>query len=1519
MAKVIKKRWKILRLCISLLFELGILLAFIFAFGIRTSYVQTKMAQGIASYLSKELNAQISIQHVEIDNIHQFLLKEIYVEDKKGDTLLFVKRLQLDLNDFDLEKRVIEIGEIEIENALFTMIKYPGDEQFSYAFLEDYFGSKKSEKSLPYQLNIEGVEITNSSFRLTDFNKNEKALGVDYSHLNLTQIEASIKNFSNRDNLSAQIDQLAFYEHSGFKIEQMQALVAYSNSQVLLQNLDLISNASEINANQLSLSYSDPKQFKNFLERVKLSADFEKSIINTKDLAYFASFFEGIQEPLDFQGKVAGTISDLTVNELKLGFGQSSTITGSLAVKGLPDFNEAYLEAELDGINLTINDIQKLKSIPFKDNNPVDVPSQLSKLQYVNGKASFTGTLQEFNLTSSFTSGVGKLQTNLEVNYDSITKGFNYFGEIESDKFDVGLVAGVQDLGKVSTRLAFNSNTNEPFSFNSFASDFTANFREFEFMGYLYTNIEMRGALTSESFDGTLSVEDENIDLLFDGMVDFGSVLPRYNFTATIRKAHLFDLNIEKSDKSQIICSTIEVDGIGSNADNFNGSIVAKDLSYYLRGKDYFFDSINLVSTLDSGSHALSIYSNFIDLFIDGSFSIQELPAAFYSLAQSILPSIFESKDAILLNKEDFSFFVDVKDLTILTELFVKDLEVAPNTQLNGSYQTGMQDLNLFFNSKWLKYKDYQLINTHMEIDKFSSMYEFTIKSDRLYINDSVYLDDFRLVTGLFADNIDANLSWQNADSSSSGNVDMDGYWMARDQFHLSMEPSIIYVGDELWNINEDAEIIIDSTAILLSNIRAINGDQIIDVNGVISEDPTKRLEYVFSQFELSNLNALLTGNTVLLDGQISANGNLRDFYGHPVFQLEYDINECNLNGKLLGDVWGTVKPYWQNVSSKNMLDQSVAQEKIIGLDIMGNVVKEGNYQFDYLGKYFLDQRSSPLDFVFNLNDMNLDVANGFIPNGVSDIKGRMDGSIRMTGSSDSVLFDGFVELKDAGAHIDLLNTDYTLTGKVSIENDGFYMSGISVKDKFGKTATLWDGSFYHINFKEYSYNFQMGVTEPFLVMNTTKQMSSLYYGDAFITGDVAISYDKYNELEIQVAARSEKGTNVVLPLDGADEVELPNFISFKDRSNPNKIEDNELDLSGIKMNFDMELTPEAQISIVFDEVVGDVMSGNGSGNINMEIDEFEQFGMYGFYEVNEGNYLFTMFDFIKKPFSVRKGGSISWYGDPYNADINLAAAYETKASLYDIMPVNEREQYKTNTEVNCLIKLTDNLFNPDLKFEIELPRSDDNARAVLRNVISSDEELNKQVFSLMVLNKFLPRTNAISSASSSALNAGVGATTSDLLSSQIGNWLNGLSDDIEIGVNAKFGDKVGEDEVAVAMSKAFLNDRLEISGNFGVVKGENADNQESRLVGDVNVEYKLNDNGNLRVRAFNAANKYDFINNTQSSTQGVGIYYKENFENWWELKQKLGNLFRPESSDVLHYKGVGRRRDSDYIEGSPF
>jgi len=1485
--------------------------------------MQTKVAKGIAAYLSNELNAQVSVGFVEIQFVNKLLLRDFYLEDQNGDSLIFAKELLIEIDDYSLENKTLIINNIVLNDALFSMQKSQGQDRYNLDFLTDYFASTDQEQNSSFGIDVKTIKVVNSEFRINDWNEAIKPYGIDYAHLHLSRINLEISNFSNSQNfLMADIDELSFSERSGFNLASMSTGARYSKKQILLDELQIVTPQSEIVTKLLSFNYDEVGDFKQFVEKVNMSGKFRKSTVGTKDLSYFVPFFEGLEDSLMFSCNLNGKVSHLLAEELQLEFGESSKVNGEILIRGLPELSATYFDVELSEINTTIADIKRLKKPPFTEDEDLDVPSNIETFEFLKGTAEFKGTMNDFMAKADVSSGAGGVRGSFELTYDSIKDNYAYDGVVSMNNFDVGLLAGDNSIGRVTTNLRLNSAANNAFDLSSLSSEVNASFDSFEFMGYTYTNIQVDGKLTKDSFEGSLLVDDEHIALDFNGLVDFSQTLPRYRFTAAIQKAHLYELNLERSDETQIICSTISVDGTGSNADNFNGTIVARDLSYYLQGKDYFFDSIYVVSTLDSASHALSVYSNFIDLSIDGSFRLQELPDAFHTLAGEILPSVFEPSDDLFLIEEDFSFFVDVKDLSFITSLFLKDVQVAPNTQLNGIYETRRQDLSLNINSDWIQYKDYRLNDIHLETDKFSNLYEFALVAKRFDINDTVHMDNLRLVTALFSDNVGARLSWQANDSSNSGDINWDGYWLARDQFQLRLDTSTINIGDEVWNIYDKAEMIIDSTSIVLSNFRVVNGDQIIDVNGVIAEDPSKSLEYTLSQFELSNLNALLTGNTVLLDGQISANGNLKDLYGHPVYQAEYDINECKLNGKMLGDVWGLIKPHWREVDMEHKFVKGIKTEKIIAFDINGNIVKEGKYQVDYLGKYYLDNRKSPIDFVFNLNDMNMDVANGVVPAGLSEISGRMDGSITMKGRPDSVLFDGFILFKNAAAHVDLLNTDYSFTGKVSIENDGFYMDpGFHIVDKFGSKATVWDASFLHINFTDYAYNFQMAMEEPFLVMNTDKKMSSLYYGDAYVTGDVSVAYDKYNELEIEIAAKSEKGTNVVLPLDGADEVVLPDFISFSDRSNPNETEESGMDLIGIKMNFNMEVTPEAQISLVFDEVVGDVMTGNGTGDISMEIDEFGEFSMYGFYEINEGNYLFTMFDFINKPFTVRKGGTISWYGNPYNADINLIAAYETKASLYDIMPESEREEYRGNTDVNCLMKLTDNLFNPDLSFEIELPKSGESAKAVLNNVISSDEELNKQVFSLMVLNKFLPRSNAISSASGSALGAGVGATSSDLLSSQIGNWLNGLSDDIEIGVNAKLGNQVGEDEVAVLMSKEFLNDRLEISGNFGYSNSNSgtSDEQNNRLIGDVNVQYKLNEEGNVRVRAFNESNDYDPLQTTQNSTQGVGIYYKESFDNWWELRQKLANIFRPDHLDVSHYKGVGRRKDPDYIEGTPF
>ena len=408
------------------------------------------------------------------------------------------------------------------------------------------------------------------------------------------------------------------------------------------------------------------------------------------------------------------------------------------------------------------------------------------------------------------------------------------------------------------------------------------------------------------------------------------------------------------------------------------------------------------------------------------------------------------------------------------------------------------------------------------------------------------------------------------------------------------------------------------------------------------------------------------------------------------------------------------------------------------------------------------------------------------------------------------------------------------------------------------------------------------------MVLNTTYKMNPLYYGEAFITGDVMMEYDSINLLRIDVAAKTEKGTDLTLPLYGTEDVILKDFISFNNSFE--KEDDYEVDLEGIVMNLSVDLTDDAQLQLVFDEIVGDAMQGSGQGHLDMVIDKYSEFFMYGQYTLSKGSYLFTLKDFINKKFKVKPGGSISWYGDPYNADLDLVTYYPLKASLYDIMPDTEKEEWKQKKEINVEMHLTDNLFNPEIDFDIVIPRVNESANSALRNLVSSEQEMNKQVFSLLILNKFMTNRQDISNATVDVSLS----TTSEMLSSQLSNMISKFSDDFDIGFNYRPGDEISNDEVSVAMSTQQFNDRLSIETNLGVSQGNKLNNNPSSFIGDVDVEYKLNTDGNLRVHAFNESNEYDFTNLEESPyTQGVGAFYQQSFNNWGELFCEFGNLFK--------------------------
>jgi hypothetical protein len=342
-------------------------------------------------------------------------------------------------------------------------------------------------------------------------------------------------------------------------------------------------------------------------------------------------------------------------------------------------------------------------------------------------------------------------------------------------------------------------------------------------------------------------------------------------------------------------------------------------------------------------------------------------------------------------------------------------------------------------------------------------------------------------------------------------------------------------------------------------------------------------------------------------------------------------------------------------------------------------------------------------------------------------------------------------------------------------------------------------------------------------------------------------------------------------------------FIRFvsKDTSTITVKERYKVDFNGIQMSLNLEVTPSAEVQLIFDRKIGDIITGTGSGNIKMDISPLGTFTMYGNYIIAKGSYLFTLKNVINKKFKITEGGTINWNGDPFEADINLEAVYKLRTSLNEILP---SDSSKRRVPVDCVIKMSDKLMNPTIKFDIKLPQSDERIQNDVRAAINTDNEseLNKQMFSLLMLGRFFPPNETVSSSS-----LGLSQNTSELLSSQLSNMLSQSNEYVTLGVNVRAGDQTSSNEWQASMRTQLFQQRLSIDGNVGVA---NNPSSASNLVGDMSVEYKVTTDGKLRLRAFTQSNDYTNLTTLAPYTQGIGVFYREDFETFSDLFKNYGN-----------------------------
>ncbi|MFW5892315.1 MAG: translocation/assembly module TamB domain-containing protein, partial [Bacteroidota bacterium] len=1153
---------------------------------------------------------------------------------------------------------------------------------------------------------------------------------------------------------------------------------------------------------------------------------------------------------------------------------------------------------------------------PFDEN--FQLPEDLINLGAISFSGKITGFLHDFVAYGNFTSALGNMSTDIAIVSNNQFRNINYKGNLSLEEFDLARFTGEPELlGFIDLSANLEGSSR---NFSDFDLNVTGEVDYADFKNYRYRNLDIAGHYFNKKFNGNVMLDDPNIFLDFSGLADFSQNIPYVNFTAQIDNANLSELNILPADSlhQNILSTIIAIEGSGDMVNNLEGELTAYKTWFRRLAQNntqnpeisndsndtivdqFKTDVISLNSfIMNNDEKLLKFSSDFLDFNMEGKINYQTLSKSFERTLAGYTPSGFTFDSINDYNQDlsqNFTFSIYAKQqLPSVTSLILPELEIDTTAIFEGLFDASLNKIELVGNADFIAINNTRLEDFLLQIDSDSSQFEMAAKSNRLFLEDSLSLDMFSTHALVYNDTLNLTTHWGDDQKipQNRGNVEGLGIVKSPESAQFQFLPSYAIVNDSLWTVSPDNQIAIDSSRIDIANLFLYKMDEFLIVDGTISNNPDDLLEVFLNNFDIENFMILLKDKKVDFSGIGNGRLSVSSLRKTPNISADLLIKDFAFNNDHLGDINFT--SYWDAERNGFRVDTDLIYYGNVGY----------NKPLTASGYFYPDREKDNFDLDIRIENLKMSVFSRYVSTFSSRFRGLATGNLRLEGPLQSPELSGKARLLRTGLKIDYLNTSYSFAHEIEIGKGHFSFQNLVLNDTIGNTANV-SGIIRHDNFKNFEVDISL-LLNKIIALNTQQRHNELFYGKAFASGLLRV-HGPTNDIAIDITAKAEKGTRFFLPLDyTGSEVAQSNFIKFVA---PNEQVDNS-NLSGaipsysdLNLNLDLEVTPESEIQIIFDSQIGDIIRGRGFGNLNIEYNNQGEFNMYGDYNIEEGDYLFTLQNLINKRFRVAQGGKIRWNGDPYDADIDVTALYRTRTSLHDlaISQTDTTNNFSRRVPVETVLILQDKLFNPSISFDIQMPGADESMNEMIDRLITTEQEMNRQVFSLLILNRFVPPEDGLNT----ALGYGMGSTSSELLSNQLSNWLSQISNDFDIGVNYRPGDQISSQELEVALSTQLFDDRVIIDGNLGVAGNHPAQNQRtSNIIGDVNVEVKITPEGKFRIKAFNRSNTFDILNNTAPYTQGVGLFYRKEFDS-------LGELFRRTPTSVLEIHPL-ESTDEDY------
>jgi len=1332
-----------------------------------------------------------------------------------------------------------------------------------------------TQSSRKWNVNVGKLLLQNEDVSYNDNTQPAAKKGMDFSHLHIKGLQFDADNLLlNPAVYKGDIKQLAFAEKSGFTLQNLKTNFYYSDTATLLQDLYIQAGRTLLKDNVI-IKYPSIATIAKHIGDIYIDADLKNSSVDVKDMLTFAPQLEtnlkgNDRTVLHVNTTVHGYVKNLSIPVFQLSGIGNTYVDLSGKIQGLPNAATAYYDINIAQFKTTAADVYNLvprKSMPSN----IRIPQSLSARGYFKGNTKNIAAQLQLNTTNGNAFVKGTLSNNA------------YTADVTLTNLNVGYLTKQEStIGKITLTAKAKGHD---FDLKKAVADIQAKVQSAELKGYTYKNLNLTGTANAGVANVQANMADSNLKFNLTANADVTTKYPsNVKMLLQLDTANFNALHLIKD--TMTLHGTLAANLASSNPDSLVGNITLSNFSYITPQRTITPDSIYITADANGTQRDLTINSGFLKANLNGTYRFTEMGQALQQTVNQYyaIPGYHDTVFAA----EDWKLNATFIPTPFILQL-ISGAKGTDSIELHTDFNSMQRSLNAYIKTKRIILNANQADSVNVRVNTGDNKLNFdaSVGSAR----GGSLLAYHTSVAGFVADNkVDMTLAVN--DIKNKTQYSIAGVLQQISQgIKFNLKPDGLTLDYDKWTVAQDNFIQYDSTGLIVNNFKINNSAQSLSLNSE-SKTGTAPVDVKFDHFQIATLSRIANQDSLLLSGDINGTAMVKNVTTNPVFTSNLTIDSVAYKKDTIGTIVIKVNNEQANAFAAN-----------VSIEGKNNDIKlDGTY---YTGE-------GKMDLKLNINSLNLATIKPFTAGQLDDAGGTMKGNVSISGTVDKPSVNGNINFADAYVVPTISGEKFTLSNEaINVDSRGIHLNNFTLLDSANNKATL-SGDILTNDFKNYTLNASFNARN-FTVVNAQQKPNRLFYGKLNITTRLKVSGNATApEATGNIHINDVTNFTMVLPSNDPEIQEREGIVNFVDKDHPDTLAIKRTiydslstsTLRGLDVNANIETDSAAKLTIVIDENTGDALTMQGIANLNGGIDRSGKVTLTGSYQLTHGSYTVSL-SVLKRQFTIQPGSTITWTGDPTTAQVDITAIYYAKTAPIDLVEQQLTSQqdltrFKQPLPFQVNLKLIGDLLKPVISFDITLPQdllsTYPEVDLKLQQVRQDNSELNKQVFALLLLNRFVQQDPFATNGGSTTAGQLAVQSAGRILTEQLNNLAAGLIKGVDINFDFNSaqdystGTQQTRSDLNVSVSKKLLNDRLVVNVGSDVGLQGPANNvtavQNSSISGNFSVDYKISRDGRYRLRAYRQ-NDYEEVIEGQVIETGVSFILIMDYDKFKELFQK--------------------------------